>query len=333
MPTILMSYRPEDSPRDAVFLQDKLQAAFGKGRALLGIGPVEPGEDRLDVIEGKLKTCDTMLCLIGLSWLAAKEGGRRRLDNPEDPVRLEIAAALRLAAHVRVVVALLGGSRMPLADDLPPDLTSLAECYSYPIRDESYGDDVELLITALGHSARASGLPPLRPQASSAKPPDASPPPGPSTFDVFISYNSDDMDYVRDICRELEQRGIYPWCAEMQLRAGDDWLTEVDKHIRSINAVAVIVGNRGLGDYQPQEINKYLDKRKRTGCPVIPVLLPDTDPVEHLPFYLTGFTWADFRKDSKDKGDQFAKLVRALKPELAARQSEPRAPSSFSVSS
>jgi hypothetical protein len=322
MPTILMSYRPEDSPRDAIFLQGMFETAFGKGRALLGIGPVEPGEDRLDVIEEKLKTCNTMLCLIGQGWLTAKEGSRRRLDNPEDPVRLEVAAALKLAVRIRIVIALLGGSRMPLADDLPADLASLAQCPSYPIRDESYAEDVEFLIATLQQRAPASNVSPARPQTST--PEASSPSAGPSTFDVFISYNTKDLKRVEDICRELEQRGLYPWCAEIQLNAGDHWLAEVDKQIRRINAVAVIVGTHGWGTYQEQEITTFLDKSKRTRCPVIPVILPDVGPDPELPFYLRGFTWADFREANKEKGDPFAQLVRAIKPELAARQSEPR---------
>jgi TIR domain len=311
MPAILMSYRPEDSARDAIFLQGLLEKALGKRQVLLGIGPVEPGEDRLDVIDAKLETCDTLLCLVGSKWLTSMQEGRRRLDNPEDPIRLEIAAAL---GRVKVILVLVGGARRLAVEELPSDVAALTHCDVYPVRDENYTDDVEILIGALKPRAAPSMAP--QPPVKSVEPP-AALPLATSTFDVFISYNSQDISYVTDICRELEHRGVHPWCAEHQLRAGDDWLSEVDRQIRSINAVAVIIGTNGLGDFQPQEISKYLDKRKLTRCPVIPVLLPDTDPVTDLPFYLTGLSWADFR--SKEKGYPFERLVLAIKPELNER--------------
>jgi hypothetical protein len=51
------------------------------------------------------------------------EQGRRRLDNPEDFVRIEIATAL--SREVRVIPVLLDGASMPRTTDLPDDLKPL----------------------------------------------------------------------------------------------------------------------------------------------------------------------------------------------------------------
>ena len=53
-----------------------------------------------------------MLVVIGPRWLtAADPNGRRRLDDPDDLTRLEVAAALRRG--IRVVPVLVGGAAMP----------------------------------------------------------------------------------------------------------------------------------------------------------------------------------------------------------------------------
>jgi hypothetical protein len=59
-----------------------------------------------------------MLTVIGNNWLdAADERGGRRLDNPNDFVRIEIESALKLGK--RVIPVLVHQARMPHPDELP----------------------------------------------------------------------------------------------------------------------------------------------------------------------------------------------------------------------
>lgn len=47
------------------------------------------------MIEHEVGSCQALLAVIGPTWLAVRDDApRRRLDNPNDYVRLEIAAAL-----------------------------------------------------------------------------------------------------------------------------------------------------------------------------------------------------------------------------------------------
>jgi hypothetical protein len=56
--------------------------------------------------------CQVLLAVIGPTWLTVTdERGRRRLDDPDDIVRLEIEAAL--AREVRVIPILVEGAVMP----------------------------------------------------------------------------------------------------------------------------------------------------------------------------------------------------------------------------
>ncbi len=65
-----------------------------------------------------------MLVIIGRSWLDARnERGARRLDDPNDFVRLEIAAALK--RNIPVIPIRVGGVQMPRDEELPDDLKAL----------------------------------------------------------------------------------------------------------------------------------------------------------------------------------------------------------------
>src|SRR5262249_21168504 len=88
--------------------------------------------------------CDVLLAVIGPNWLRAKnEAGQRRLDNPEDYVRLEIAAAL--ARKIRVVPVLVDGARIPKADELPDDLKPLVRRTAIEVRNALFGRDADAL--------------------------------------------------------------------------------------------------------------------------------------------------------------------------------------------
>ena len=59
--------------------------------------------------------------MIFLRWLDARdEDGNRRLDDPNDFVRIEIGAALQ--RDIPVIPILLNGTKIPRADRLPPEL-------------------------------------------------------------------------------------------------------------------------------------------------------------------------------------------------------------------
>ena len=72
--------------------------------------------------------------------------GHRRLDNPEDFVRLEITTALE--RRIRVIPVLVDGVSMPRSTELPDVLQPLANLHALAVGDR-FHPDVDHLIKIL----------------------------------------------------------------------------------------------------------------------------------------------------------------------------------------
>ena len=95
MPKNFISYRQDDSSGHAGRFYDRLVDHFGQGQVFMEVDTIKPGLDFVDVVKEAIGSCDALIGVIGREWLGASDGsGRRRLENPEDLVRLEIATAL-----------------------------------------------------------------------------------------------------------------------------------------------------------------------------------------------------------------------------------------------
>jgi len=147
MPSIFLSYRRTDAPGHAGRLYDRLVDRFGETSVFKDLDSMEPGADFGEVIEDTVARCDALIAVIGRDWLAADEGGLRRLDTPDDWVRLEIGNALE--RNVRVIPVLVEGARMPSAADLPTDLQALARRHAVELSESAWNPQVRQLIDAL----------------------------------------------------------------------------------------------------------------------------------------------------------------------------------------
>jgi beta-lactam-binding protein with PASTA domain len=149
MPGIFISYRREDSAGHAGRLYDRLSQHFGRSRVFMDVAQIEAGLDFVEAIEQAVGSCQVLLVMIGREWLtSADERGRRRLDDPHDFVRLEVAAAL--SRNVRVIPVLVEGAKIPTAQDLPDDLARLSRRQAVELRDSRWDADVQDLIAVAG---------------------------------------------------------------------------------------------------------------------------------------------------------------------------------------
>ena len=118
---IFISYRRTDSAGYAGRIYDRLMAHFGKDAVFMDVDTIEAGVDFVVVLQNAVQSCDVLVALIGRQWISIKdENGKPRLDNPEDFVHVEIAAALD--RDVRVIPVLVDGVYMPRSTELPADL-------------------------------------------------------------------------------------------------------------------------------------------------------------------------------------------------------------------
>ena len=156
---IFISYRREETAYPAAWLFDRLSDTFGTEQIFKDVDSMEPGDDFVAVITSAVESCDVLLALIGTRWLTVTDhAGNRRLDNPDDFVRLEIEAAL--TRGVRVIPILVEGARMPRADELPPSLAKLVRRHALELSPSGFNFETSRLLKVLNKAlAGRTGAP------------------------------------------------------------------------------------------------------------------------------------------------------------------------------
>jgi hypothetical protein len=155
---IFISYRRSDQPAMAGRLYDKLEREFGADQVFMDVDSIDLGLDFVQVLERSLSQCKALVVVIGAGWVMAKdEYGSRRLDDPDDFVRLEIETALR--REIRVIPILVDGTLMPRARDLPEALKPLVRRNGREISNARFNPDCLELVSTLKRivSAQAKG--------------------------------------------------------------------------------------------------------------------------------------------------------------------------------
>jgi hypothetical protein len=153
-----ISYRREQSAFVAGALRQELARKFGESAVFMDRAVIGAGQEWPQRIREAVAACRAMLVLIGPMWLACADGkGRRRLDDPDDWVRLEIELALGQERTV-VVPVLYDGACVPPEDELPDALRPLAGRHAIALT----GDELDAEIDALVASIEAGRLRQLR---------------------------------------------------------------------------------------------------------------------------------------------------------------------------
>ena len=165
--TIFINYRKDDSSWNALALYNELQKYFSRDQIFKDFNTILPGDDFVISIDNALRKCDVLLVVIGKSWLDLKDTtGQRRLDDPDDFVRLEVATAL--SRNIQVIPVLFDGVAMPRPDQLPPNMSSLYRRQFVEIDSKRFEDDVRNLAEAIKKvmpDGVVRPVPPLQPGA------------------------------------------------------------------------------------------------------------------------------------------------------------------------
>lgn len=158
MPRIFLSYRRSDAAAAAGLLYEQLVDHFGTHYVFRDTDAIRPGQDFIERLDRELESTAAVVALIGENWLSAIDAdGKRRLDNPNDYVRYEIARALE--RDVRIIPVVVDDTSPPREDELPPDLRALAKLQAVELPDRYWKFGVRELIETL---EEVVGRPPKR---------------------------------------------------------------------------------------------------------------------------------------------------------------------------
>ena len=145
---IFISYRRADSAGYAGRIYDRLSAHFGEDAVFMDVDKIKAGDDFPLALKDALLSCDVLITLIGKQWLSiTNPDGKRRLDNLEDFVRIEIATALE--RKIRVIPVLVDGTNIPNSTELPHNLKPLAQRNAIQVNHHSFNSDILRLVSQL----------------------------------------------------------------------------------------------------------------------------------------------------------------------------------------
>lgn len=141
---IFISYRRGDTAGFASRLYEDLTRLFGTASVFRDKVKIDPGQDFQAVINATLEHCTIMAVVIGQQWLSCTgQAGRRRLDDADDVLVGEVAAAL--GGQALVIPVLVDGARMPTEEELPESLQPLARKQAIELTDLHWDADLARL--------------------------------------------------------------------------------------------------------------------------------------------------------------------------------------------
>ena len=172
MKKLFISYRRDDSAGHAGRVHDRLEREFGRDLLFMDVDAIPLGANFVKVLGEEVAKCDVLLAIIGPNWLELRdEDGNRRVDNPHDFVRIEIAAALQ--RNIQVIPILLDGAKLPKVAQLPDELRELPLRNGLNVRHDSFHSDMDRLIRGLKGASGQTGTPATRRSAAREEPPSA----------------------------------------------------------------------------------------------------------------------------------------------------------------
>jgi len=143
MNKIFISYRHLDSAYVTDRLHVELRKRFGENTVIKDVESIAFGENFVEKIIGSLDEASVLLVVIGSKWFSVRnDEGMRKLDMPDDYVRLEIEAAIE--SGISIIPILIEDASMPAAYDLPPTIRGLSLRNTAPLRpDPDFDADIK----------------------------------------------------------------------------------------------------------------------------------------------------------------------------------------------
>jgi hypothetical protein len=145
---VFICYRREETAFAARAIRDRVVQRLERENVFFDIDNIDLGVDWFNVLTERVAACDALVAVIGKNWVSSADAeNHRRIDDPDDFVRIEIEAALK--RNVRVIPVLVDGATMPRASELPESLKGLARRQGTEVSPGRFDADVEKLTRAL----------------------------------------------------------------------------------------------------------------------------------------------------------------------------------------
>lgn len=272
---IFISYRRADSESLVGRIYSELKKHFPTQEVFLDHDSIPLGKPFQDVIHKRLATSKFALVLIGPQWCSIRDErtGQRRLDDPNDFVRLEVETALTTPG-LTVIPVIVGNAKFPSDSELPATLKAIASRQAIYIRPEpDEGSDIRKLIAAMKRLLPESSSPPH----------------------VFASYSLKDRDRVVPFIGKLLEKGVNVYY-DGNLTPGSNWQQELGAALESSSGMIVFVSPRSMqSEWVKREIAASVSRQGHKL--VIPVILEHTS---ELPTELSTRQWVDISGDRSE---------------------------------
>lgn len=118
---------------------------------------------------------------------------------------------------------------------------------------------------------------------------------------VFLSYARADSAVVQQVADGLAAAGVRVWLDKMSLKAGTNWMQEIERELSAADFVVFFISPNSVGSgWAKQELQVALHRQVsgEGGAVILPVILKDAD----VPPLLRQFQWLDLRAGDIEKG-------------------------------
>ena len=114
---------------------------------------------------------------------------------------------------------------------------------------------------------------------------------------VFVSYSTDDLNFVQDFVQTLMSNGVDIWWDKSSLQGGDDWQEDIEQAIENCEIYMVLLSPNSIrSDWVKKEYTCAMDRNKE----VIPILYQDCK----VPIALIDINYIDIQGPKYQKGIQ-----------------------------
>jgi hypothetical protein len=144
---VFISYRRSDTQDFVGRIADRLRRTHGISDVFLDVEEIAAGEDFEERIKTALLESKVSLIVIGRDWRGAVSEGTSRIFRREDPVRMEVRAAL--TSETTILPVLANEASMPRPEELPDDIRAIATLNAFSVRHGDFERDCEHLLNAI----------------------------------------------------------------------------------------------------------------------------------------------------------------------------------------